>query len=70
MVIVTGGAGFIGSCVVRMLNEMGISDIVIVDHISATDKWKNMCNKSYGRAGWIGRQGFSCYTHGCMLCYY
>ncbi|MSU07576.1 ADP-glyceromanno-heptose 6-epimerase [Veillonellaceae bacterium WCA-693-APC-5D-A] len=47
MYIVTGGAGFIGSCVVRMLNDMGIQDIVIVDHISATDKWKNMCNKSY-----------------------
>lgn len=47
MYIVTGGAGFIGSCVVRMLNDMEIKDIVIVDHISSTDKWKNMCNKSY-----------------------
>lgn len=47
MYIVTGGAGFIGSCVVRMLNDMEIRDIVIVDHISSTDKWKNMCNKSY-----------------------
>ncbi len=28
MIIVTGGAGFIGSCVVRELNEMGYEDIL------------------------------------------
>ena len=47
MIIVTGGAGFIGSCVVRSLNEAGRSDIVIVDNISETDKWVNMRNKKY-----------------------
>ena len=47
MIIVTGGAGFIGSCVVRTLNDAGISDIVIVDNIAATDKWMNMRNKKY-----------------------
>lgn len=47
MIIVTGGAGFIGSCVVRSLNEAGCSDIVIVDNISETDKWMNMRNKKY-----------------------
>ena len=47
MIIVTGGAGFIGSCVVRSLNEAGRSDIVIVDNISVTDKWMNMRNKKY-----------------------
>lgn len=46
-VIVTGGAGFIGSCLVRMLNDMGIEDIIIVDHIASTDKWLNMRNKKY-----------------------
>ena len=46
-VIVTGGAGFIGSCVVRTLNDMGIEDITIVDHICETDKWMNMRNKRY-----------------------
>lgn len=47
MIIVTGGAGFIGSCVVRSLNEAGCSDIIIVDNISETDKWMNMRNKKY-----------------------
>lgn len=46
-IVVTGGAGFIGSCVVRTLNDAGIEDIIIVDNISSTDKWMNMRNKKY-----------------------
>lgn len=46
-VIVTGGAGFIGSCIVKMLNDKGINDIVIADNISCTEKWMNMRNKIY-----------------------
>lgn len=47
MIIVTGGAGFIGSCVVRTLNDAGIEDIIIVDNIAFTDKWMNIRNKKY-----------------------
>ena len=47
MIIVTGGAGFIGSCIVRSLNDRGIKDIVVVDNIASTDKWMNLRNKSY-----------------------
>lgn len=46
-IIVTGGAGFIGSCMVRTLNEYGIDDIIIVDNIASTDKWMNLRNKKY-----------------------
>ena len=47
MIIVTGGAGFIGSCVVRTLNDAGRDDIIIVDNIAETDKWMNMRNKKF-----------------------
>ena len=46
-VVVTGGAGFIGSCVVRTLNDNGINDIIIVDNIASTEKWLNIRNKKY-----------------------
>lgn len=46
-IVVTGGAGFIGSCMVRTLNDVGMEDIIIVDNISTSDKWMNMRNKKY-----------------------
>ena len=46
-IIVTGGAGFIGSCVAGMLNKHGVESIVIVDNIGTTEKWKNVRNKKY-----------------------
>lgn len=46
-IVVTGGAGFIGSCMVRKLNETGRTDIIIVDNIASTDKWMNLRNKKY-----------------------
>jgi ADP-L-glycero-D-manno-heptose 6-epimerase len=44
MIIVTGGAGFIGSAFVWKLNGDGITDIVIVDQLGCDDKWKNLVN--------------------------
>jgi ADP-L-glycero-D-manno-heptose 6-epimerase len=41
-IIVTGGAGFIGSAIVWRLNELGHDDILIVDRFDETDKWKNL----------------------------
>jgi ADP-L-glycero-D-manno-heptose 6-epimerase len=40
--IVTGGAGFIGSALVWRLNQLGETDILIVDDMDETDKWKNL----------------------------
>ncbi len=47
MYIVTGGAGLIGSAVVWELNRSGISDILIVDHLGTSDKWKNLAPLRY-----------------------
>lgn len=42
MVIVTGGAGFIGSNIIKGLNDRGIDDILVVDNIAATSKYLNL----------------------------
>jgi len=40
--IVTGGAGFIGSAIVWKLNQLGETDVLIVDRLDTSDKWKNL----------------------------
>ena len=47
MIIVTGGAGFIGSNIVRGLNEEGRTDILIVDDLNEGDKFKNLLGLRY-----------------------
>ena len=47
MIIVTGAAGFIGSCLVNKLNNKGIQDIVLVDDFSRVDKKENVAHKSF-----------------------
>lgn len=41
-IIVTGAAGFIGSNLVRGLNERGERDIIAVDHLQPADKFRNL----------------------------
>jgi len=45
MIIVTGGAGFIGSAFVWKLNQEGIDDILVVDHLGTGPKWKNLAKR-------------------------
>lgn len=41
-IIVTGGAGLIGSALIWALNRRGIDDILVVDRLDATEKWKHL----------------------------
>ena len=45
MLLVTGGAGFIGSNVVASLNEAGRTDVVVNDFLGSDGKWRNLGNR-------------------------
>jgi ADP-L-glycero-D-manno-heptose 6-epimerase len=45
MIIVTGGAGFIGSNILAGLEKEGYKDIVVVDWLGSEDKWKNIAKR-------------------------
>ncbi|MBB65032.1 MAG: ADP-glyceromanno-heptose 6-epimerase [Waddliaceae bacterium] len=47
LIVITGGAGFIGSSLVRHLNNQGVCDILIVDDLGTGNKWKNLIGKSF-----------------------
>ena len=47
MYIITGGAGFLGSALVWGLNRRGVEDIVLVDNLQRTEKWKNLVGLRY-----------------------
>ncbi len=49
MIVITGGAGFIGSAMVWELNRRGYTDIVVVDNLATTTKWRNLVGLSYTR---------------------
>ncbi|TFF35516.1 ADP-glyceromanno-heptose 6-epimerase [Mucilaginibacter psychrotolerans] len=46
-IIVTGAAGFIGSCMVQYLNEHGFTNLILVDDFGADDKQSNWQTKKY-----------------------
>lgn len=46
MIVVTGAAGFIGSCMIRRLNDAGYTDILAVDDFSRPDKNRNLEGKT------------------------
>lgn len=56
MIVVTGAAGFIGSCLVSRLNQAGYNNIVVVDDFSKTEKANNLEGKTI--AAKVGRADF------------
>ncbi len=42
MIVITGGAGFIGSALIWALNQRHESDILVVDHLGKGEKWRNL----------------------------
>ena len=47
MILITGGAGFIGSVLAKQLNLLGHNDLVIVDKLEDSIKWKNLRGIKY-----------------------
>ena len=56
MIVVTGGAGFIGSVFVAKLNDEGIEDIIVVDELGTSEKWKNLVKRRY--ADYLDKDAF------------
>lgn len=46
-ILLTGGAGFIGSCILQALNAKGIERIVVVDDLSTPSVWQNLVRKRF-----------------------
>lgn len=49
MIIITGAAGFIGSCFIQKLNDEGYNDLVLVDDFSNPEKNKNFDGKRFSK---------------------
>jgi len=56
MIIVTGGAGFIGSAIIAALNKRKVTDILVVDQLDCDQKWKNLRNLSF--ADYVEKEDF------------
>lgn len=49
MIVITGAAGFISSCLTAQLNNEGYKDLVLVDDFSREDKQNNLKTKTYSQ---------------------
>jgi ADP-L-glycero-D-manno-heptose 6-epimerase len=47
LIFVTGGAGLIGSNVIKELNSRGYTNIVVIDRLGTSIKWKNLVGLQY-----------------------
>jgi ADP-L-glycero-D-manno-heptose 6-epimerase len=70
MLLVTGGAGFIGSNIVASLNEAGRTDIVVNDTLGTDDRWRNLAKRQiadfvqpHELAGWLDGRKLDAVIH-------
>ncbi|MCX6278185.1 MAG: ADP-glyceromanno-heptose 6-epimerase [Bacteroidetes bacterium] len=61
MIVVTGAAGFIGSCMVGKLNQSGFSNIILVDDFSKAAKFPNISQKLFQEK--VERDSFFIWLH-------
>lgn len=47
LIVVTGAAGFIGSALLKQLNEYGLDQLIAVDDLGKSEKWKNLVGKKF-----------------------
>lgn len=47
MIVITGGAGMIGSMIAWQLNQEGRDDLIIVDRQKHAEQWQNLCHRRY-----------------------
>jgi ADP-L-glycero-D-manno-heptose 6-epimerase len=46
-IVVTGGAGFIGSGVLKHLNDLGYQNLYVIDDLGTGEKWRNLVGKTF-----------------------
>lgn len=46
-IVITGAAGFIGSCLLKQLNDQGLENIIVVDDLGKDERWKNLVGKRF-----------------------
>jgi ADP-L-glycero-D-manno-heptose 6-epimerase len=62
LIVITGALGMIGSGVVRHLNDLGHQNLLLVDDIGTSDKWKNLLGKRFHHL--LPIQGFLSWLEG------
>ncbi len=59
MIVITGGAGMIGSMIAWHLNKLGRNDLVIVDDIQHPEQWQNLVKRRY--ANYLDKSELTCF---------